>query len=135
MKSKAAISIILFITPIFVACSQDVKLKQYIAKGEELYLANCIHCHQADGSGLAAVIPPVNSDFSIKNKAFSICVIKNGLQGEIEVEGQTYNGNMPSVAFTDLELAELITYLNNSWGKQESITTISEVEDALKNCR
>ena len=119
----------------FVACSQDVKLKQYMAKGQELYQQNCNHCHQADGTGLAAVIPPLNNDFSVKNKEFSICIIKNGLSGEIEVAGQKYYGNMPGVPFTNLEIAELMTFINNSWGKTEGMTTVEQVEQALKNCR
>lgn len=120
--------------PIFGACGQDFKKQQYITSGEKIYNQNCVHCHQADGSGLAAVIPPVNDNYSIEYKTLSICGIKNGLSGEIEVAGQKYNGVMPASNLTNLEIAELITYINNSWGKEEEMTQIEEVKKALANC-
>ena len=47
----------------------------------------------------------------------SIAVVLNGLQGEIEVEGQTLNGVMPPNAFlTDDQAAQLLTYLRQNFG-------------------
>ena len=41
----------------------------------------------------------------------------NGLQGEIQVEGQTFNGVMPPNGFlTDEQVAQLLTYLRQNFG-------------------
>jgi len=43
--------------------------------------------------------------------------VLNGLQGEVQVEGQTFNGVMPPHAFlTDDQVAQLLTFLRQNFG-------------------
>jgi len=62
------------------------------------------------------------------------CSIKNGLRGEIMVNGISYNQPMPASGLTDLEIAEIITYINNSWGNKSGLSHVNEVSKALTRC-
>jgi mono/diheme cytochrome c family protein len=121
-----------------IACSsKDNKLQQYKVQGEELYLTHCSNCHQANGSGLGLLFPPLNeSDFVDTNKEKVICLIENGIEGEIIVNGKSFNKPMPALPqLTDLEIAEITTYLYNSWGREMGIVDVNEVTSTIKNCK
>ena len=61
-----------------------------------------------------------------KNKL--VCIIKNGLQGPINVAGKTYNQKMPAAkGLYDLDIAQLITFLNDKWGSSKTIVEADEV--------
>jgi len=62
------------------------------------------------------------------------CSIKNGLKGEIMVNGISYDQPMPAAGLTDLEIAEIITYINNSWGNKSGLSRVNEVSKALTRC-
>jgi cytochrome c551 len=120
-----------------VSCStKDAKFQQYYAQGEVLYEKNCSNCHQKNGKGLGLVYPPLaSSDFLKKNFNASLCLMKYGKQGEITVNGKSFNKPMPGVpSLTELEIAEIATYINNSWGSQNGIVEIGQVTSALNEC-
>ncbi len=121
----------------FDACTpSDPKFKQYMVEGEQLYRSNCSNCHQADGKGLRKVYPPLApSDFVDTHFSQVICAMKYGLQGEIVVNGVTYHQAMPGVAsLTELELAEIATYIYNSWGRQRGLIEAKEIGRLLDSC-
>ncbi len=120
-----------------VGCSlKDSKFQQYYVEGQQLYLKNCSNCHQKDGKGLGLVYPPLApSDFMDSNFNASICLIKKGRTGEISVNGNTYNKPMPGIpSLTDLEIAEIATYIYNSWGHEKGLVETSEVNATLQTC-
>src|SRR5262245_48428098 len=98
--------------------SKDTKLQQYVVQGEQLYVKHCSNCHQKNGKGLGLVYPPVDkSDFMEQNFAEVLCLMRNGKSGEITVNGKSFNQPMPGIPLlTDLEIAEIATYLYNSNG-------------------
>lgn len=58
--------------------------------------------------------------------------MRNGLEGEVLVNGQVYNQPMPgNTELTPLELAQISTYLYNIWGTNEGVITSSVVEKYL----
>lgn len=122
---------------LFIGCSQqDNKVAQYARQGEELYQKHCSNCHQANGKGLGLVYPPVDrSDFIDNNLEKTICLIEYGIEGEILVNGKSYNKSMPGVpSLTDLEIAEITTYLYNSWGRSKGIVEVKQVTKILEEC-
>lgn len=128
---------LLFIVSIPFSCTtKDAKFQQYYAQGQVLYEKNCSNCHQKNGKGLGLVYPPLaSSDFLEKNFNISLCLMKYGKQGEIIVNGKNFNKPMPGVpSLTELEIAEIATYINNSWGIQNGIVEISQVTSALNKC-
>jgi cytochrome c551 len=117
--------------------SEDaVKKKQYLVAGETLFLQYCSNCHQQDGAGLADLYPPLlESDYMENNFEEVICIIKNGKQGEIVVNGKTYNQLMPPLnMLTDLEIAEIATYIFNNFGHERGLVPVKEVSRLLQNC-
>ena len=122
---------------IVVNCSQrDSKFQQYFVEGEQLYIKHCSNCHQKNGTGLGLVYPPlVSADFMEKNFDEVICMMKKGRKGELTVNGKTYNQPMPGVpSLTELEIAEIATYIYNQWGHEKGIVELKTVNQALQPC-
>ncbi len=114
----------------------QMRLKQYMIQGKRLYLANCSNCHQKDGTGLGKLIPPLkDADFMMADINRAICAVKFGLSGPIVVNGVDYNQPMPgNREFTALEIAEVITYVYNTWGNKNEIIDVNKVKKVLNNC-
>jgi cytochrome c551 len=137
------IVVLLFSTWLLFSCSNpgnekdsSPKFQQYFVKGEQLYIQHCSNCHQKNGSGLGRLYPPLDtSDYMQNNTNEVICLIKNGKKGELIVNGQGYNQAMPGVsALTDLEIAEISTYIYNSWSHEQGIIEVSFVSKTLARC-
>lgn len=113
----------------------QIQGKQYYVQGEQLYLKHCSNCHQKSGKGLGLLYPPLAASDYLQNKAAVFCLIKNGQAGELTVNGKIYNQAMPGFPLlTDLEIAEIATYIYNAWGNNEGHVEIAQVNEALKNC-
>ena len=94
--------------------TKDMQIKA----GGALFAGTCSVCHQANGEGLAGVFPPLaKSDFLSKDPAKAIAVVLNGLSGAVKVNSKDYNSVMPPMSqLTDDEVANILTYVTNSWG-------------------
>lgn len=113
---------------------EKIKLEQYYIGGKELYEQNCANCHQKDGKGLQNLYPPIAGSDYLKDKEKVIYAIKNGLSGEILVNGKKYNQPMPANnQLTNLDIAEVVTYIYNEWNGETKITEVKEVEKVLNN--
>jgi nitrite reductase (NO-forming) len=97
--------------------------------GKRVYTTICFACHQLDGKGLPFAFPPLaNSDFLMADKARSIAAVVHGQQGEITVNGKKFNGVMPAVTnLTDDDVANVLTYVRNSFGNKGEAVTPEEV--------
>jgi len=80
--------------------------------GKSLFTRNCASCHANDAKGIAGVFPPlVNSKWVTGNKTVPIRILLHGLTGQIDVNGQRYQGTMPSFK-ARLSAAEMTSILN-----------------------
>ncbi|MFY0606275.1 MAG: cytochrome c [Cyclobacteriaceae bacterium] len=115
---------------------EQVRLEQYMVQGMSLYRANCANCHGMEGQGLARLYPPLaGSDYLLEDLERAACLIRNGQKGEITVNGITYNRMMPANKSLDpIEIAEIITYVSNSWGNEAELTSVSTVSKWLLKC-
>ena len=113
-----------------------VRLRQYMAEGERLYTLHCSNCHQPEGIGLARLYPPLKgSDYLKKNTQDVICGIKYGQSGEIYVNGIMFDQEMPAnLLLTDLEIAEISTYVYNQFADSVVIITLNDVRKILEKC-
>lgn len=98
-----------------------------IKKGSNIYASNCIACHMENGEGMAGVFPPLKNSDYLKDKKKVIQAMLNGLQGEITVNGKKYNSAMPASGLNDTEIADVLTYVNNTWGNKGARITAQEV--------
>lgn len=115
--------------------SQELKSEQYFAEGYQLYTTYCSNCHQADGKGMSGLYPPLVGSALLTDKSRLACIIKNGMSDTIMVNGKEFSRPMPpNPKLKDLEIAEIVTYLNMKWGKDSVFTSIEFVEKSLKDC-
>lgn len=87
--------------------------------GQQLYVAQCVACHQATGAGIAGVFPPlVGSEWVVRKPEVLVQILLHGITGEITVKGNKYNGAMPEFRdkFNDAELAAVATYIRTELG-------------------
>ena len=136
-KFPAVILAILLLESCIGGPKDSPKLNQYMVEGMQLYRTHCTNCHQVDGTGLARLIPPLNGSDYLKNMVSGdlACQIRYGLRGEIMVNDIGFNQEMPGIPnLTPLEIAEIITYVNNTWGDKDGLFEVKAAEKALNDC-
>ncbi len=102
--------------------------------GKALFAGTCATCHQPDGKGMAGVFPPLaKSDYIAADRKRIASVILHGLQGPVKVNGTDYNSVMPPMSqLTDDEVANIATYVLNSWGNPGGRITKQEAAEIRK---
>jgi len=98
-----------------------------MAAGKAVYESYCATCHQVTGAGLPPAFPPLAKSDYLAKKEVSISGVVHGLAGEITVNGTKFNGAMPPAPKTDKEIAQVMTYVYNSWGNPGGVVTEAEV--------
>ena len=108
---------------------QNKLLEQSIADGKEIYQDFCLQCHLDTGKGVSGVFPPLaQSDYLLNDLDLSIKGIKYGMSGPITVNGEEYNGVMQNQGLDDVEIADVMNYVINSWGnKSKEVITPERV--------
>jgi len=125
---------ILFIT----ACQSDESLefKRYYSSGALVYQNHCQNCHGANGQGLSALIPPLSDSTYLKKNIGSLpCYIKKGLKGQITIKGKTFEDVMPANDLSSVEIAQVLTYIGNSFGNKLNTIDEQSVQKDLVSCR
>lgn len=128
--------LILLLSTLSCQSEEETKRQQYITEGILIYKNNCANCHQTNGAGVASLYPPIAGSDYLADKNAVICLIRYGLQGPIVVNGKRYNRPMPAQPkLSDLEIAELTTYLYNKWGGETKVTDVKAVTPVLEQCK
>jgi nitrite reductase (NO-forming) len=111
--------------PKIAAITQEIRME----RGKKTYLASCFACHAQDGKGIPAVFPPLaGSDYLKADKDRAIRVVIKGLMGAVTVNGKTYNSAMPPQDLTDDQVADVLTYVSNTWGNTFGPVTVEDVK-------
>ena len=98
-------------------------------RGKKVFLSACFACHMQEGQGLPGVFPPLaGSDFLKADKERAIRIPLKGLSGPITVNGKPYNNLMPPQQFTDDQIADVLTYVMNSWGNDFGTVSTADVK-------
>jgi nitrite reductase (NO-forming) len=103
--------------------------QQQMDAGKAIFEGTCATCHQATGEGLPGVFPPLAKSSLIAATPRRVPdIILHGLNGKVTVNGTDYNSVMPPMAqLTDDEVANLATFVLNSWGNPGGKVTKEEV--------
>jgi cytochrome c oxidase subunit 2 len=105
--------------------SKTWNLPELIARGEKVYAANCVACHQPTGRGNPPAFPPLAGSK----------VVNGAEEGQIDI---VLNGkpNTAMAAFgkqlNDTEIAAVVTFTRNSWGNKASDVQPAEVKARRK---
>ena len=127
---KAAVAAEIKSNPKIADLNKEIQIEQ----GKQVYLQTCFVCHQPNGLGLPDQIPPLaKSDYLMANKERSIRGVLFGQSGEMVVNGKKYDGIMiPLNYLTDEQVANVLTYVRNSWGNSGEAVTVGEVSRIRK---
>ena len=89
-----------------------------------------------DGSGLEGLYPPLaNADYIKDDPLKMVCIIRNGMEGEISVNGRTYNQAMEAIPqLSEFEIANIINYINQAWGNDLGFVKLGDVRSQLETC-
>ena len=140
MRNKLIHIVLLFLVAVAVlqACQSEnqINFARYYTSGKQLYDTHCQNCHNADGSGLGALIPPLSDTaFLSKNRSKLACIIKHGLRDSISIKGTLFSEPMPANhQLADIEIAEIVTFITNSFGNKQGLYDVSNAGSDLKNC-
>ncbi|WP_430810289.1 MULTISPECIES: c-type cytochrome [unclassified Carboxylicivirga] len=98
--------------------------------GKQAYLRHCMACHQRNANGLPGMYPPLaNNKMVSGDPSPLIDIVLNGMSGEIEVNGQKYNGVMASYRnLSDQEIADILNYLRTGFGNEGAEIVASDVK-------
>ena len=109
---------------------QNGGAKASIDRGKTVYATYCLSCHQLDGSGVPRLNPPLKkTKWVLGDKKKLIGIVLNGMDELIEIDGEEYENVMPAQAFLkDDQIADVLTYVRNSFGNKASVVTPAEVK-------
>lgn len=112
-----------------------VSLKDRINRGQKIYNNNCKVCHQADGNGVAESFPPLSGSEWVNGSGNRmIGIVLHGVEGEITVKGEVYDGVMPT--FNEVieydEIADVITYVRQAFGNKAEPVDVDMVKKVLE---
>jgi len=122
-----------FIYYFFNFFQKEKTFEESISDGKLIYEDFCVQCHLNNGQGIEKIYPPLNnSDYLLENIDKSIYSIKYGLKGEITVNGIKYDGVMISQGLEDVEIADVMNYITNSWDNNLNIEITKKRVSELK---
>ena len=101
-----------------------------ITRGKVVYDTYCLPCHQADGSGVPTMNPPlIKTSWVLGGKPALIEQVLKGSSNKVVIDGEKFNGAMPAQAhLTDEQIADVLSFVRNSLGNKASIVTPAEVK-------
>lgn len=110
--------------------AQTNNLSVSVARGEAVYKKECLSCHQVDGGGVPHMNPPLaQSSNVLKDKQKIITVVLKGMSDRIPLDDEYYSYVMASHSYlTDQQIADVLTYVRNSFGNKATAVTAAEVK-------
>ena len=93
-------------------------------RGEQVYNANCVACHQANGKGVPNAFAPLDGSPNVLGaKAHQIDILLNGQ------DTPAYPSAMPAwKQLSDTEIAAVITYTRNTWSNKAAENIVQPAE-------
>ena len=106
--------------------TKEWQLAELSARGEKVFAANCVACHQANGKGVPGTFPALDGSKVVLGKPEG--------QVDIVLHGRPGTAMAPFKQLSDVELAAVITYTRNAWGNkvEQNVVQPSVVTAARK---
>lgn len=113
--------------------AKSLSKEEQIAQGKNVFESNCLACHQANGEGIANAFPPLaKSDFLNADHNRAINILLHGRSGPITVNGKNFDSVMPAIALNSEQIANVLTYVINSFGNNGGQVTPAQVDKQRK---
>ncbi len=134
MKKIFCLATVVFVSTL-LSFQQKPKfvLTESIARGKNIYIAQCLTCHMEQGEGIEGVYPPLaKADYLMADKKRSIQQVLYGATGEMKVNSKIYNTEMSAFDLSDQQASDVLNYIRNSFGNKGGAITPEEVRAARK---
>jgi mono/diheme cytochrome c family protein len=121
MKIIVAFLLLIFLQPL---------PKESMERGKKVYDQYCMPCHMQDGTGVPRLNPTlVKTSYVLGDKKIIIDIVLKGFDAQVEIEGDYYQNVMAAHDFlTDQQIADVATYVRNSFGNKASVVTPADVK-------
>ncbi len=106
------------------------KLRLSMERGKKVYTERCLTCHQIDGGGVMNMNPPlIKTKWVLGDKSQLIEIVLKGLSSGVTIDNIEYHNVMASHKdLTDLQIADVLTYVRNSFGNKAKAVKEAEVK-------
>jgi len=98
-----------------------------VSSGASLYVSYCSSCHGSNGLGIRGAFPPLNGSSIVQGDKETLTkILLHGLQGQVTVKGDKYNGTMPAFGsvLSEEQISAILTYVRSMPdNKSNSIST------------
>jgi mono/diheme cytochrome c family protein len=114
------------------AQTKSAKRPAVAPSGVQVFSATCAACHQPTGSGVPEKYPPLaGSEIVAGDEERLIRIVLHGLRGDVEVQGETFNGDMPGwgSSLSNAQIASVLTYVRSSWGNASAPIVTARVAE------
>jgi mono/diheme cytochrome c family protein len=130
MKKTGFIVFLVAVAGIMIAAQTKPVPKKNMEAGKKVYDTYCLVCHQQDGAGVPRMNPPlIKTSFVLGDKKKLINIVLKGMNEEVEIEGNYYTNVMaPHDFLQDQEIADLLSFVRNSFGNKASMVSAAEVK-------
>lgn len=100
--------------------------KESIANGKEVYITNCISCHQADGKGIEGIYPSL-----MKPNYITTDQTQRALK--LIKYGSGFDTGMKPLTLTDKEMIDVVNYIQNTWENEAPFLTKTQLKQLKIN--
>ena len=110
--------------------SFQTPLQASMTRGKQVYLQVCLACHQADAGGVQGMTPTlVKTTYVLGPKTPLIKIVLNGMTGAVTINGDDFHNVMaPHSDLSDQQIADVLTYVRNSFGNKASAVSVAQVK-------
>jgi len=138
MKTWFIVFAFMAVLIVAASCQNDgqIEFNRFYSNGSVVYQAHCQNCHGAKGEGLQGLIPSLTDSTYLKNNKNRLaCQLNNGLKGKIMILNKEFEGEMPASKLSPLEIAQVLTYVTNSFGNKLGTINTDQVNADLAKCK
>ena len=129
MKS---INVFFFVLGLFVVNTISA---QNMSNGKKIYETRCLVCHQADGGGVPNMNAPLDGASNVVGNdiARMVKIIRGGYNERVALDGYYYSNTMTANPdLKDQDIADVLSYIRNSWSNKASKVTLAQVQKVKK---
>ena len=115
--------------------SAEKATAQNMANGKKIYETRCLVCHQADGGGGPNMNAPWDAASNVVGNDIArlVKIIRNGYNERIALDGYYYSNAMTANPdLKDTDIADVLSYIRNSWTNKASKVTLAQVQKVKK---
>ncbi len=108
---------------------------QNMSNGKKIYETRCLVCHQADGGGVPNMNAPLDGASNVVGNdiARMVKIIRGGYNERVALDGYYYSNAMTANPdLKDQDIADVLSYIRNSWSNKASKVTLAQVQKVKK---